>query len=916
MRNVLCINVPFSTQPCQSSFYFIFQPLSLSQAKLLILAMAFKTKVRSQEGFDWSLEKAVVEKSGCREHGARKRRRRGPSQNDEVGTEGSRILAFPLTLLLFGTALLVSFHGGFLLQPSLHYARALAEVGTPDFPSAWRQVGPSYQRMCQAILAVTSPEGHADENGSFYENMSLCLETDDLSNSLANIFASTFISHVAYVNGIDVKYEHKCHMRQMENDDKSRQSVQQLLPPSIKITDAWKVGTVMDKEGLVKLCQHVVDMPLEEAKSFAGVWTIMDYGLSPQKKPKLLDTEKYTVLEYMLPTIRDSLAKAVMAWSSSGGGSQRFIASAAGGYFIETIKNTGSPVSEALSRAQDPIHFKSALYLPCVDVNCTDAVVLPYYEYYIHIPRNVKTIDILVPIKCLQNVGKCKDTVNLLAKYLVELNPRAKVTLLRHGDDGSMDHFRRLYEADYSLCAPGWGTNCLFPALARRPATDGRKIVVMEQNHDARRGVTTASVLDSMSSDFDTHVEVVVPKQKTVGHLDLGDAHVNFTLQNLPTGDTHCRKIRGQLGKWEKDAQVAKRSQYKENLRHMWGKADRKHRTLVSAGVVSVDAFREPTTYAWKDGKMLMASSGPSCGMEFISLDRLCVTMKEMKMGRIFFLGDSLSLTMSLSLHNLIGLKGTIPWGDARASFAQSVMCPLSPGEAEPYTFTLEVARNNLLLQMTEEEAKEYHSQPFHFATQWEPRFLQDQSRTLLIVNFGAHMKTLLEFQTTLDQFLNMIDTLESKRHYKDLIMWRTSVPGHWGCEEPHSRKPHVSYQEYAKKRDQYLEEAHMYGWHLFEPQNDYAIGAIEARSMTPGAKAHIEVIDVHPMTILRQDGHVMFDSNVETKVDCLHYSLPGPADWWNHLLYSNLIDIAADEKALKVTMAHVEDATPKTTSM
>jgi hypothetical protein len=876
--------------------------------------MVFKTKVRAQEGFDWSWEKAVVQESGSRQHGAQKRRRRGPNQNDEVGTEGSRILAFPLTLLLFGTALLLSFPGGLFLQPSLQYARALAEVGIPDFPSSWRQVGPSYQRMCQAILAVTSPEGNADENDRVYENMSLCLDTDDLSNSLANIFGSTFLSHVAYVNGIDVIYEHKCHMRQMEKDDKSRQSVQQLLPTSIKIMDAWKVGTVMDKEGLQKLCQQVVEMPLEEAKSFAGVWTIMDYALTPQKQPSLLETEKYTVLEYMLPTIRDSLAKAVMAWSSSGRHSERFVASVVGGYFVETMKNTGSSASKALSRAQDLIHFKSAIYLPCVDVNCTDAVVLPYYEYYINIPRNVKTMDILVPIKCLQNVGKCKDTVNLLAKYLVELNPRAKVTLLRHGDDGSMDHFRRLYEADYALCGPGWGANCLFPALARRPTTDGTKIIVMELHDEAQRGITTASVLDSMPSDFDTHVEVVVPKQKAVGHWDLGDAHVNFTLQNLPTGDTQCRKIRGQLGKWEKDDEVAKRSQYPENLRHLWGKADKKYRALVSTGVVSADTFREPTTYAWKDGQTLMANSGPSCGMEFMTLEGLCVTMKEMKMGRIFFLGDSLSLSMTLSLHKLVGLKGKIPWGVARASFAQAITCPLSPGEAEPYTFTLEVARNNLLLKMTEEEAVEYHSQPYQFATQWEPRFLQDQSRTLLVVNFGAHMKTLLEFQTTLDRFLNMIDTLESKRHYKDLVMWRTSVPGHWGCEEPHSRKPHVSYQDYTKKRDQYLEEARIYGWHLLEPQNDYAIGAIEARSMIPGAKAHIEIIDVYPMTILRQDGHVMLDSNVATKADCLHYSLPGPADWWNHLLYSNLLDIAADEKALKVTKSQVGVANPTNT--
>ena len=61
-------------------------------------------------------------------------------------------------------------------------------------------------------------------------------------------------------------------------------------------------------------------------------------------------------------------------------------------------------------------------------------------------------------------------------------------------------------------------------------------------------------------------------------------------------------------------------------------------------------------------------------------------------------------------------------------------------------------------------------------------------------------------------------------------------------------------------------------------------------------------------MTVLRPDGHLTgVDNSIEEfltvkckncrkfnkrKEDCLHYSLPGPIDWWSHLMFSNLKDI------------------------
>jgi len=45
-------------------------------------------------------------------------------------------------------------------------------------------------------------------------------------------------------------------------------------------------------------------------------------------------------------------------------------------------------------------------------------------------------------------------------------------------------------------------------------------------------------------------------------------------------------------------------------------------------------------------------------------------------------------------------------------------------------------------------------------------------------------------------------------------------------------------------------------------------------------------------LTMLRPDGHVgvMVGSSGKAWEDCLHNCLPGPADYWNWLLYNALV--------------------------
>jgi hypothetical protein len=115
----------------------------------------------------------------------------------------------------------------------------------------------------------------------------------------------------------------------------------------------------------------------------------------------------------------------------------------------------------------------------------------------------------------------------------------------------------------------------------------------------------------------------------------------------------------------------------------------------------------------------------------------------------------------------------------------------------------------------------------------------------------------------------------------QDLLIFRTTVPGHFNCSRNDS-----PYQDASRFRET-LGSDH-YDWGLVESYNEYAKEVFTAKCRERPEKCRKWLIlDVFPMTILRPDGH----SN--PPVDCLHYLLPGAPDWWNHLLYSNLRDLA-----------------------
>jgi len=177
---------------------------------------------------------------------------------------------------------------------------------------------------------------------------------------------------------------------------------------------------------------------------------------------------------------------------------------------------------------------------------------------------------------------------------------------------------------------------------------------------------------------------------------------------------------------------------------------------------------------------------------------------------------------------------------------------------------------------------------------------------TAIVINIGAHLGT----DTTrngLDLFHEAVALLfkwidNTARPGKDIVFVRSTVVGHPQCEpsfvatEKDYRKgfqikPLASYAEWESlfRKQMRMEENSMYvhhGWEYFEYFNDYTKAVL--KNFTAH---HVHWVNVWNMTVLRRDGHNGANAIFH---DCLHYHNPGPVDWWVHIWYSQLVELAS----------------------
>jgi hypothetical protein len=356
-----------------------------------------------------------------------------------------------------------------------------------------------------------------------------------------------------------------------------------------------------------------------------------------------------------------------------------------------------------------------------------------------------------------------------------------------------------------------------------------------------------------------------------------------------------CLKVRGTHGHWYEDKTYAARVEHPAY--YSTGFRAAKYRRQKNKKEVPEESFLGQTMWAWNETRY------HQCQLQWLDLDLFCNTMQSLNLTRVFLVGDSLMGAQFQSLLSLVGLypHDYIAQGPRKPPNTDIMTCPSG------FNITLKYVRENLapnLLptdltgDMQEKKMMFGHEvngcvdgrqvPPKGGVTEdgrcpWHLDYESSSARTLLILNQGAHFHSRESFQRNIDLFFPILDGINRPN---DLVFFRATVPGHKDCfTGGFGIHPIDNYTHYME-----LFNSTMYDWHLFDSYNQYVKQKIEARQLRKEPNAvPVHYLNVFNLTVLRPDGHIAAD-------DCLHYDNPGPIDWWNHLLFTNLISFTKSQ--------------------
>lgn len=718
------------------------------------------------------------------------------------------------------------------------------------------QVIQSHYQICKTIL------GEHDSK-VIVESQKICLNEFDPSPALAQIFLSAYLAEQGRVHGYSVEYEHKCG----DIREKVEKTViQEILPTNL----AMPLQSTMPKDDLIQFCKVLVqDADITHQSNPLNIF-IWDTNLFQSETQ-----EQISMMERLLPIINENL----------------YYASIQSRFFKSALTAGYGVLKDRDSRSERIAVGRATVYIPCLNSDCKDFAVVPYTHFLMHIPLSVHTVDIVVSKQCMVNNPGCENYAHDFASTFRQFSPNTSIEVIS-ANPSSPDIIARLLEAEHVLCAPGFGMECLFPSLARKYG----RITLFDLDKE-QVGESASSFVTRIPPNLLSHVNPPVSLFNVAYFSSFqGDLEVVTSFSQRPpakhSGD--CRYFRGRFGKWSQDMVYADHAQYRAALRHYSGEADQFFRRKVHQGQYGEMKFRPPTTYRWDELRY------ETCGFTQITQKGVCDLMESLSARRIFIIGDSMNLQLAQSLwmwltNDKFGDSPTAR-NTLNPNFKAKLLCPVY-GE-----YILQFIRNDELLEnempvSIDEEKSNCNTYCF----KWTDEYKADPRRTILIFNAGAHIHEEKQFQAAIDRF---ISTFDSFQRPQDIVLLRTLVPGHRACGRP-GLKPFINFEEYkidAEARDPDPNEG-VYSWGKFQSYNDYAIMALDRRRFatkeTP--QALMEVIDVYPMTVLRPDGHISDEYRAPTllETDCLHYTLPGPIDWWAHMFFSHVLDIATAENFL-----------------
>jgi hypothetical protein len=321
-----------------------------------------------------------------------------------------------------------------------------------------------------------------------------------------------------------------------------------------------------------------------------------------------------------------------------------------------------------------------------------------------------------------------------------------------------------------------------------------------------------------------------------------------------------CLEKRGWSGQWVQDWNYAKMAQINLTLNNN-DPVPIKELAAEQLFQPTLDnPYRWATSWRWQDD---------TCPFQLATRSKFCQVLDKLDIGRIWIGGDSMNSLFTWSILAMMQEFNLTEFNLKRsqmAGFEGSIDCN---GRSIPIYYAVSYSRFRLSLM--------------------KPEFIKEnQRRTLILINIGLHLNIFAKFQRNFGQALDFLDSLNRTQ---DIIFWRTANPGHKDCMPRQDGykwgkdvlvAPFESYSEYKKT------ETDLYWWDMMEVYNEYAQSIIKQRNANRTG-ARIRWFNIFNFTVLRRDGHV-------GGKDCLHYLVPGPIDWWVHMLYSNLLDLATVE--------------------
>lgn len=291
----------------------------------------------------------------------------------------------------------------------------------------------------------------------------------------------------------------------------------------------------------------------------------------------------------------------------------------------------------------------------------------------------------------------------------------------------------------------------------------------------------------------------------------------------------------------------------------------------------SPQCFRSTERYWWKPREQ------PAMRVDFRDRfrGRFCAIMRQRRIARLSFLGDSITRSMAHSLWSLLGRSRFEKLGCNGGQTAPGrVGCP----PCCPEIFSCGAGLN---VTVSLSEVTRVSENVSHVAR-------TVLASDLTVLNFGAHYN-LVHFNSSgaayaafVADALVLANISQQAVQAGKLVAYRSTPQPHLRCESFRQPTTPGSEQEREQLR-QWVEaygNADKYNWHAFPSFNAVARAVLEP--------VGVRWLDVERMSFLRPDAHTATRyaracGGSRCPPDCLHFTLPGVPDTWNALLFGAL---------------------------